>query len=83
MFLTGLLQRIVVLASLQEDLRQLLHQMEARKMTLTEQKVAEQNRLVSQLNSKLQTACCQVDEELQNVHVILRQVEQQASLTLP
>ncbi len=49
------------LAELQEDVVQQLQSMEAAKMQMAEQKLAEQTRLAADLDVRLQAACCSLD----------------------
>ena len=55
------LQHLVQLAELHEDVVQQLHSVEAVKMQMAEQKLAEQTRLAADLDVRLQAACCTLD----------------------
>ncbi len=52
---------MVELAELQEDVVQQLQSMEAAKMQMAEQKLAEQTRLAADLDVRLQAACTTLD----------------------
>ena len=56
-----LVQRLVGLAELREDVLQQLQSIEARKMAMAEQKLAEQVRLAADLDVRLQAACGPLD----------------------
>lgn len=55
------LQQLLGLAELQEDVVQQLQELEARKMAMAEQKLAEQARLSADLDVRLQAACAPLD----------------------
>ena len=54
-------QRLVELAEVREDVSQQLQSMEAAKMHMAEQKLAEQTRLTADLDVRLQAACSTLD----------------------
>ena len=55
------LQRLVELAEVREDVAQQLRSMEAAKMQMAEQKLAEQERLTADLDVRLQAGCAALD----------------------
>ncbi|KAL0050976.1 hypothetical protein WJX82_011428 [Trebouxia sp. C0006] len=61
-------KRLVELAELQEDVVQQLQSMEAAKMQMAEQKLAEQTRLAADLDVRLQAACCSLDCSAGSLH---------------
>lgn len=54
-------QQLLGLAELREDVLQQMQQIEARKMAMAEQKLAEQARLAADLDVRLQAACGPLD----------------------
>ena len=54
-------QRVVEMAEVREGVLQQLQSLEAAKMRLAEQKLAEQTRLCSDLDVRLQAACSSLD----------------------
>lgn len=55
------MQRLLELAELQEEVLQQLQAIEAAKMQMAEQKLAEQTRLTADLDVRLQAACSTLD----------------------
>ena len=55
------LQRLVELAEVHEDVSQQLQSLEAAKMQMAEQKLAEQDRLTADLDVRLQAGCAALD----------------------
>ncbi|KAA6426009.1 MAG: hypothetical protein FRX49_03861 [Trebouxia sp. A1-2] len=63
-------KRMVELAELQEDVVQQLQSLEAAKMQMAEQKLAEQTRLAADLDVRLQAACTTLDCSAGSLHCL-------------
>ncbi len=81
------LQQVLAMAEIREDVEQHLRRIEARRQLLTEQKVAEQRRLIRLLDAQLKEACegCNAQErELKDLLAeVLGQLHAYTGVLLP